>query len=190
MPGPPPDPDARRRNAATIPTTKLPAGGYTGRAPKVPSSYALGPAGKAWWRWAWKTPQAAAWDPGGVYALARRAQLEDELAALGETPEEFVADLIAPAMDADLDDRDQLRELERSLEWLLSSLQRRAGGATSVMREMRELDDRFGLTSKGMTALRWKIVGEAEKKPAAAAPKPGAAARARAAGLSAVDPAG
>lgn len=31
----------------------------------------------------------------------------------------------------------------------------------AVMKEMRELDDRYGLTPKGLAALRWKIVDDA-----------------------------
>ena len=59
--GPAPKPNARRRNAPTIPTTELPAAGVKGRAPKPPKGYEFGPAGKAWWGWAWRQPQAAAW---------------------------------------------------------------------------------------------------------------------------------
>jgi hypothetical protein len=39
----------------------------------------LGAAGDAWWKWAWKTPTAAAWTEGDLYAVARRATLEDAL---------------------------------------------------------------------------------------------------------------
>jgi hypothetical protein len=124
--GPLPDPNSRRRNKPTIPTTSLPAGGRKGRIPKVPASYALLTAGTAWWRWAWTLPQAAAWDDGSHYALARRAQLEDTMAALA------------------VDD---------------------ARGRLSVLKEMRELDRRFGLDPKAMAELRWTIV--AEEAPAA-----------------------
>ncbi|MGD9754564.1 MAG: hypothetical protein AB7W59_26535 [Acidimicrobiia bacterium] len=73
-------------------------------------------AARAWWAWAWSTPQAAAWSVGDVVALARRARLEDVLAG---DPSNM-----------------------------------------AVSREARELDDRFGLTPKGMAALRWKIVAD------------------------------
>jgi hypothetical protein len=130
--GPLPNPNARRRNAPTIPTTNLPAGGRKGRIPKVPESYKLLTAGESWWRWAWHLPQAVAWDDGSHYALARRAQLEDTMAALA------------------VDD---------------------ARGRLSVLKEMRELDRRFGLDPKAMAELRWTIVAEEapEKKPAAPA---------------------
>ena len=130
--GPLPNPNRRRRNAPTIPTTSLPAGGRKGRAPKVPAGYELRDAGAAWWRWAWSLPQAVAWDDGSHYALARRAQLEDTLGAV--------------AVD---DARSRL----------------------SLLKEMRELDRRFGLDPKAMAELRWTIVAEepSEKKPAAPA---------------------
>lgn len=122
--GPLPDPNRRRTNAPTIPTTNLPASGRKGRLPKSPLE--LGDAGAAWWRWAWRLPQACGWSVGDLYAIARRAHLEDVLA-----------------------------EAE-------------PGARLGTAREMRELDDRFGLTPKGMAALRWKIVADSE--PAAVAP--------------------
>jgi len=36
-----------------------------------------------------------------------------------------------------------------------------------VIREMREMDDRLGLTPKGLAALRWKIVPDDDLPPAA-----------------------
>jgi hypothetical protein len=76
MPGPLPDPASRRRNAPTIPTTRLAASGRSDPAPACP--YDLGEAGSAWWAWAWALPQALAWSVGDLYAVARRARLEDE----------------------------------------------------------------------------------------------------------------
>ena len=84
MPGPLPDPNARRRNAPTIPTTNLPASGRHGPVPKVPKWVELGAAGKGWWAWAWKTPQAAGWSDGNIPMVAQRASLEDDLASLAE----------------------------------------------------------------------------------------------------------
>ena len=84
MPGPLPNPNRRRRNALTIPTTKLPASGRPGAVPKPPAWVQLGDAGRGWWRWAWKTPQASGWGTkaGQEVVVARRASLEDDLAAL------------------------------------------------------------------------------------------------------------
>ena len=38
-----------------------------------------------------------------------------------------------------------------------------ATGRLQIMREMREIDDRLGLTPKGLAALRWKIVDDTPK---------------------------
>lgn len=116
MPGPLPHPQRVRRNAPTIPTTNLPAGGRQGAAPKPPKWMQLDAAARAWWAWAWSTPQAAGWSEGDLVTLARRARLEDVLC----------------------DDPANM----------------------AVSREARELDDRFGLTPKGMAQLRWKIVAD------------------------------
>jgi hypothetical protein len=155
MPGPLPEKNRRRRNAPTIPTTNLPASGRVGRSPRCP--LALGKAGRAWWRWAWKLPQAVAWSDGDHYAIARRARLEDDVEAL-----EFVG------LDIDqlpASDDEGLRTYLEHVERLLRTLKRVAGGKLAVEREMRELDDRLGLTPKGIAALRWTIV---EDQPAEA----------------------
>lgn len=162
MPGPLPKPDARRRNAPTIPTTTLPAGGRRGRSPKVPAAYELGDAGAAWWKWAWRLPQAAAWGTGDLYVIARRATLEDDLAAL-EFSDHFDLEEL-------LDIEDGMERYQR-LRSVIQNLKGMASGRTNVMREMRELDDRLGLSPKGFAALRWKIVAE-EEAPAATPARP------------------
>lgn len=140
MAGPLPDPNARRRNAPTIPTTELPAGGREGPAPECP--YKLLKRGKAWWAFAWSSPQAAAWDDGSLYTIARRAMLEDLVPVKGDVP-------------------------------------------VALLREMREIDDRLGLSPKGMAAMRWKIVVKPEEAPSKEAPQASASVRR----LRAVDPA-
>lgn len=172
--GPLPDPNARRRNKPTIPTTNLPASGRKGPAPRVPKSFELRKAGKEWWSWAWHTPQAAAWDDGVVYAVARRAQLEDDLIALAGSPAEDAAS-ISEMLGIEEDKR--VRELSS----IFASVRRVAGGEMSVMKEMRELDDRLGLTPKALAQLRWSIVddgvAEPDEKPAATASASGRRAR-------------
>jgi hypothetical protein len=81
-PLPKPDGERQRTNAPTIPTTNLPAGGFQGPIPECPVE--LGAAGRRWWLWAWRTPQAAAWSPGDLYVVGRRALLEDEVAKGGD----------------------------------------------------------------------------------------------------------
>lgn len=128
MPGPPQDPKSRKSQTRqpTFPTTRLPVSGFRGPIPKAPVT--LGKDGRAWWSWAWRTPQAAAWNAGHVWNVARRAQLEDVWAT-----------------------------------------QVNAGEATAAMAgAMQTLDNRLGLTPKGMLELRWEIV--ADIKPEKAAP--------------------
>lgn len=174
MPGPLPDPMARRRNAPTIPTTRLPASGFRGDVP--PSPYELGAAGAAWYAWAWRTPQAAAWDAGSLYAVARRAHLEDDVAALFFTDHLDLDDLLAGAD----------REAVRRVEFALSTLKRSASGKLGIEKEMRELDAKLGLTPESLAKLRWAIVADEEPVEAA---KPKVAKPRTSSHLRAVDPA-
>ena len=154
MPGPAPSPNARRRNAATIGTRALPHEGRKGRAPVAPAAYRLKRAGKAWWNWAWKLPQATAWDEGSRYFVVRRAQLEDELAALDFANFASLRDLLAGA------ETDAIERVEEAIELL----KRLASGAASVQKEMREMDNRLGLNPKAMTELRWSIADPPAKE--------------------------
>lgn len=149
MAGPLPTPNPRRRNAPTIPTTNLPVSGRSAPAPKVPSWVTLGRAGKAWWRWAWSIPQACAWSDGDVSTVARRAMLEDDLAALDEVEG---LDLIEVAEASDLS----------SAKAIVRSIASLATGRLQMMKHMADLDDRLGLSPKAMAALRWKIVDDSE----------------------------
>ena len=157
--GPLPTKNPRRRNAPTVPTTNLPARGRTAAVPKPPAGVELGRAARAWWAWAWKTPQAAAWSAGDAYALARRARLEDDLEALELTDDFDLGELLM--LDEDTDATRRLEEVIRKLKAL-------AGGKMSVLREARELDDRFGLTARATAQLRWTIVPEVEDEVAKA----------------------
>jgi hypothetical protein len=170
--GPLPNPQARRRNTPTIAGTVLPAAGRDGDAPECP--YDLARAGSAWWAWAWATPQAAKWDQGTLYVVARRAVLEDELAALAffDADEFSLRDLLAEADE----------EAVRRVEWAIGTLKRLATGSTALMREMRELDNRLGLNPKAMADLRWSVA-EADE------PEQTQAAKTKVHRLRAVDPA-
>lgn len=157
--GPLPDPNRRRRNAPTIPSTALPAAGRSGAPPKVPSFVTLERTGKAWWRAAWATPQAAKWDAGAIFVVARRASLEDDLAAMAEVESLDCIDIA----DAETDER---------VKTVIRRLAALAAGRLQVFKEMRELDRALGLTPKALADLRWTIVedeqvGEEEdQKPA------------------------
>lgn len=143
MPGPLPQKQRRRRNGPTVPTTNLRADGCQFEAPDPPEWVELGPAGQAWWEWAWHTPQACAWSPEAhLDSVAHRAALEDDLTAIES--EDF----------AHLDE-EQLRGLVQRLKGLVT-------GKTTVLTRMKDLDDRLGLSPKSMAQLRWSIV-EAEE---------------------------
>jgi hypothetical protein len=176
--GPLPQPGARRRNAPTIQSTSLPADGRKGRTPKCP--YALRAAGTRWWRWAWRLPQAAKWDDGALYAVARRAQLEDDLAALEDVDLDELSDVLLDLVHAD-EDIKRVQTAVRNLEFGVRRLKGLAGGRLGVMKEMRELDGKLGLSPKALADLRWMIAQSEED----AAPTTGPAQVRR---LRAVDP--
>ena len=83
----------------------------------------------AWWKWAWFTPQAAAWSTGDLVAVAHRAVVEDVLADLVRI-EDADGEAVVAAGRAKL----------------------------SAIREASSLDDKLGLSPKAMAQLRWKIV--------------------------------
>jgi hypothetical protein len=145
MPGmgplPKPDDQRRRKNAPTIPTTNLPAAGRQGECPDPPPWMELGQRAEAFWAWAWSLPQAAGWSVGDHPLVARRAMLEDDLEAL-DLP--------------DVDLSGSAREIESAFRCIKSL----AGGKLAVLKEARELDDRLGLSPKGLAALRWRIVAD------------------------------
>lgn len=151
MPGPLPTGTAVRRNKPTIPTTSLPVSGRTGPAPDPPETYPLAEKGSAWWEWAWHTPQACAWDDGALYLAARRAQLEDDKHAI-EHIDVNLAELLG----------EKPTVAHARIEAMITLLKGMAGGKLSVEREMRQIDDRLGLTPKGLAQLRWKIVEDPE----------------------------
>lgn len=142
--GPLPNAARRRQNQPTLPTRQLPARGRKGRPPNPPAWVELGESGSAWWKWAWRTPQATAWDEGARPVVARRASLEDDLAAVGQVESLDMSDLL----DADS---------ERAFKNVVRRLAGLVGGRLAILKEMRELDDRLGLTPKAMGQMRWSI---------------------------------
>lgn len=85
-PVPKPASDARQRRAE-VGARRLPSSGRAGPVPRCPVK--LGPDGKRWWSWAWKTPQATTWHAGVTETLVKRAQLEDRF--VGATTEADMA---------------------------------------------------------------------------------------------------
>jgi hypothetical protein len=157
--GPLPQPQRRRTNAPAIPTTNLPAAGRSGPAPELPPGVELGTVGRAWYDWAWATPQAAAWASGHEGIVARRASLEDDLAALRDVEGLDFAELIAESATAS------------KVDFVVRRVAGLATGRLQILKAMLDLDDRLGLTPKAMAALRWSIAdGPAE--PAKGEPGP------------------
>lgn len=78
MRGPLPQSQKHRANAPTYANVALPRAGRKGRTPSPPAWLDLGEVGLAWWKWAWRTPQATQWDSSVAPLVARRAALEDQ----------------------------------------------------------------------------------------------------------------
>lgn len=112
MPGPPPNPNARRRNVQPE-WVSLPADGRVG----LPPDWPLGRSSKAideLWSQLWSTPQAVAWDGlGWNRVVARYTKLL----------------LAAEKSDA----------------------------TAAMLGEVRQLEDRLGLTPMAMRRLRWLV---------------------------------
>lgn len=170
--GPLPKPEGERvrRNKPTIPTYNLLSSGRPGAAPDCPLE--LGPDGRAWWEWAWATPQAFGWSDGDLYFLAHRAQLEDDLRCLDSEDFDILDDVLSYSGDS----------APAMIGKLINRLKALATGKASLLTRCNDMDDKLGLTPKGMAALRWKIVPD-EADASVGAP-PGAKRSKR--GLSAV----
>lgn len=112
MPGPPPNPNARRRNKRPEWRT-LPATGRAGDPPEFPlprPSVAV----RVLWIDLWRTPQAVAWDAlGWTRLVARYAKL-----------------LIAAE---------------------------KSNATAAILAEVRQLEDRLGLSPMAMKRLQWEI---------------------------------
>lgn len=115
MPGPPPkDASARRRRNAAPSTTKLPAAGRKGQAPKWPLARSASPAERRLWNELWSTPQSVAWERLGWTRIVAR-----------------YTRLTIPVEDGT--------------------------ASTAEAAEVRQLEDRIGLTPMSMKRLQWEI---------------------------------
>lgn len=120
-------------------------------APDCP--YELASSGEAWWAWAWATPQAAKWDGGALYTVARRAVLEDEHAAIGSFDPEALSWFFS---SLEIGDEDAVQSAMRDLGRVIGRLQALATGRVALSKEMRELEAQLGFGAKSMAALGWK----------------------------------
>ena len=87
--------------------------------------------------------------------VARRASLEDDLSALAEVEGLDIGELM---------EYESFRKVRAAIQRVAAL----SVGRLQIFKEVRELDDRLGLTPKGMAALRWTIVAEKPELPAKA----------------------
>lgn len=143
-----PDPNSKRRNAPTIPTTFLPSSGREGPIPDPPSWCTLYEDGRAWWAWAWRTPEACGWGDGNATldTVARRAMLVDVVAGLAR-----VDDVDLKGLSKGRTDRAQQ---------VLAATRVSEGAGMRALREMGQLDKQLGIGAEARARLRWTIVLE------------------------------
>jgi hypothetical protein len=118
VPGPAPNPNARRRNARPD-MTALPAGGYEGDVPEWPLAGRKKPAELTLWGVLWRTPQASAWavmGDGTTRTIARYCRLS----LVAEDPKAMA----------------------------------------TIHTEVRQLEDRLGLTPMAMRRLMWDVASD------------------------------
>lgn len=115
MPGPAPNPDARRRNKRPVAMT-LPVGGRTGRAPAFPIK--TGQRVPSMWAELWRTPQAVAWEKLGYHRVVARYAL------------------------------------------MLVAAEKIETATSALLAEVRQLEDRLGLTPMSMKRLEWVIAAD------------------------------
>lgn len=120
--------------------------------------YELASAGEAWWSWAWGTAQSRRWDPGALYMIARRATLEDDLAAR-EQFDPHSLDWFFSSLE--IADEDSVQRSMRELGRVIGRLQSLATAKVAILKEMRELEMHLGLGPKALAGLGWK----ADEKP-------------------------
>lgn len=149
MPGPAPKPAAqRRRRNVTTGRATLPAGGRGGRAPTLPGGKDMLAETRRWWRTVWASPMATAWIDADLPALVRLANLQDLVARelRGWTDRERIGEIYQ-------DEADQALGIVRV---------HLAGAmvSTSVLAEMRQLEDRLGLTPMARRKLEWEIADD------------------------------
>lgn len=95
-----------------------------------------------------------------LYTVARRARLEDALAALEEFDPEALEWFFA-GLRLDMPE-DELRDASKELAFIVGRLKGLAGGLVAVSREMRDLEAQLGFGAKSMAGLGWKVEAKQE----------------------------
>jgi hypothetical protein len=152
-----PKPAAQRRRRNVVPgATKLPAAGLRTRAPALPGGSGMLASTRTWWKTAWASPMATVWLDADVPALVRLAQLVDlttrEFAIVREGPREIV--------------RSEAARVDGSVEVRVVF---DSPVTAALLAEMRQLEDRLGLSPLSRRRLQWEIdqaAGESAPAPA------------------------
>lgn len=193
MPGPPPNPNRRRRNA-TVAMTKLPAEGRTGPAPDWPLPADPRPAAKL--RLLNEQIDEASLDAQGtgketraaerrLLGLRERAEaLEAEIETAAEQQGVLWAQLWATPQAVAWERLRWTRDVAQYVRWKVQA----ELGDLEASKEARLLSDRLGLNPLALLRLRWEIVEDevAEQRTARRATAARASSRSRR-GLKAVE---
>lgn len=138
MPGPPPNKNARRRNARPD-WRRLPRSGRTGDPPDWPLGGKLNKAEQKLWRQLWASPQAVAWE---ALAWARTVARYTRLAIQAEKPgihASFVGEV------RQLEDRLGLNpKAMKSLAWEIDDEPRAEEHRDDNVADLAEYRERFG----------------------------------------------
>jgi hypothetical protein len=133
MPGPArKSPEQRRRRNAESPAKVLPAEGKRGRPPKTHTSVVWGEHARAYWTAIWTSPMATTFTKTDEFALTRLCSLVDRRDRVESGDYEVFA---AGAVDGEVT---VVRDFD--------------GDA-----EIRQLEDRFGLSPAARRRLQWEI---------------------------------
>lgn len=150
MPGPPPKhPSQRRRrniegsSSRTLADTSTPRS----RPPTLPGSKGLLPETRKWWKTAWASPMAEVWTDADVPALVRLALLHD----LTARQFAIVRDGPIPHIKSEI-----IEEAE-SGNALMVNVVFRSPVSAAHLGEMRQLEDRLGLSPLSRRRLQWEI---------------------------------
>lgn len=143
MPGPLPSNSPKRKTRPTdVPWIDLPRSGNPNPIPVVPRGLDLGNHGLYRWYRLWRTPESTQWGDADRDLVMRLCQLEDAWQRSVETHGEVVH---PPKGKSG-------RSYQRQLDLRIAP-------------EMRQLEEKLGLTAKAKKELRWRIVDDSPVEP-------------------------
>lgn len=154
MPGPPPKHPSKRRRRNTEGSstrTLIDTTPARTRTPTLPAASSMLKSTRAWWKTVWASPMAAVWTDADVPALVRLAQLHDltqrQFDIVRDGPlAQITSERITRALPGD--------ELEESIEVKIIF---RSPVNAAQLGEMRQLEDRLGLSPLSRRRLQWEL---------------------------------